>query len=72
MIFSNNYDKILWLILKNDNINRERILEFIENIPSDFLIKLQNTIKEYEEYKLNKSKIIIKLKFILFNIKLKI
>ena len=55
MIFNNNYDRILWLILKNDNINRERILEFIENIPSDFLIKLQNTIKEYEEYKLNKS-----------------
>ena len=55
MIFNNNYDRILWLILKNDNISRERILEFIENIPSDFLIKLQNTIKEYEEYKLNKS-----------------
>ena len=53
MIFSNNYDKILWLILKNDKINRERILEFIENIPLEFLENIKDSIREYEEYKLD-------------------
>lgn len=55
MVFNDNYDKILWLILKYDNSNRERILEFIENIPCEFLIKIQNVIKEYVEYKLDNS-----------------
>ena len=55
MIFNNNYDKILWLILKYDKSNRERILDFIENIPCEFLIKIQKVIKEYVEYKLDNS-----------------
>lgn len=55
MIFNNNYDKILWLILKYDKSNRERILDFIENIPCEFLIKIQNVIKEYVEYKSDSS-----------------
>lgn len=56
MIFNKDYDKMLWLILKNDKGNRERILEFIKSIPSDFLVKIQDTIKEYEEYKLSDDK----------------
>ena len=55
MIFSNNYDKILWLILKNDKINGDRVLEFIENIPLEFLDRIQDSIREYEEYKLDNS-----------------
>lgn len=60
MIFDKNYDKILWLILKGNKDNRERILEFIGSIPNHFLIKIQNTIKEYEEYKLDNNNLVKK------------
>lgn len=63
MIFDKNYDRTLWLMLKGDKDNRKIILEFIKLIPNHFLVKIQNTIKEYEEYKLDDNKELKKKNF---------
>lgn len=45
------YDKALWLILKNDNRNKKKILEFIRTIPSEFIFNIQDSIKLYNMMK---------------------
>lgn len=57
MIFDNNYDRVLWLIIKNDKSNRDRIISFIKSIPEDFVIRIQNTLVEYNKYKLDNENI---------------
>ena len=52
MIF-NEFDNALWLILKNDRKNRKKILEFIKTIPCNFIIDIQNSIDEYNQYMIN-------------------
>lgn len=52
MIFNENYDKVLWLMLLGNKNNSERIIEFIKSIPDEFLPVIQNTIEEYNKYRL--------------------
>lgn len=50
MIFNNNYDKSLYLILNNDNKNKDLILELINDIPAYFLKTIKPEINE--DYKI--------------------
>ena len=54
MIFDRNYDNILWLLIDGDKNNRDIIINFIKSIPSELLIKIQEAILEYNNYKLDK------------------
>jgi len=53
MIFGKNYDKTLKLLVDGDNKNRDKIIDFIRSIPNEFLERIQKTIVEYDNYKLN-------------------
>lgn len=46
MIFSNDIDKTLYLILANDKKNREDIANLIYNIPKDLIVRIQDKLKE--------------------------
>ena len=54
MIFSDELDKSLLLILKKDKKNRKEIIDFLRGIPKGLIINLQNEIKfiqsGYNEY----------------------
>lgn len=54
MIFDKNYDDVLWLLIEGDRNNRDIIINFIKSIPNELLVKIQNTILEYNSYKLSK------------------
>ena len=50
MIFDNDYDKALWLMLKADKKNRKMIAEFIRSIPSGLYEQIRKSISIYKEY----------------------
>lgn len=56
MIFDRERDKILELIANNDLENQDKILNFINDIPVEFLIIIQKGIEEYNKYIENKDK----------------
>lgn len=50
MIFDKDYyDKSLWLMLKVDRENRDRIIDFIKCIPYELHIQIQDSIRIYKE-----------------------
>lgn len=52
MIFNNNYDKSLYLILNNDKKNKDIVLDLLNNIPAYFLKTIQSALKEdYKAYR---------------------
>jgi len=53
MIFSNNYDRSLWLIVSGNK--KVRILDFINNIPIELIKEIQKSLELYQLY-LNKNK----------------
>ena len=44
-------DKSLLLILNADRKNRDRIIDFIKNIPDELILLINDRMKLYEEYK---------------------
>ena len=48
MIFGKDYDKSLYLILKNNIRNKELMNDFLGLIPYEFIIKIKNDIVCYE------------------------
>lgn len=53
MIFSNNYDRSLWLIVSGNK--KDIILDFINNIPSELIAEIQKSLQLYQLY-LHKNK----------------
>lgn len=58
MIFGKDYDKSLYLIIKNNIRNKELVNDFLSLIPYEFIIRIQNDIIEYENYNLKNNEII--------------
>ena len=52
MLFDNNFDKTLWLLIKSDRRNRGKIIDFVKSIPDEFILMIQEGLVEYEKYKL--------------------
>ena len=52
MLFDKNFDKTLWLLIKDDRRNREKIVDFIKSIPNEFMLMIQEGLFEYEKYKI--------------------
>lgn len=50
MIFSEELDKSLSLILESDKKNRDKIKCFIENIPASLFQQIYDKLEEYREY----------------------
>ena len=50
MIFNEELDKSLYLILESDNKNRENIKCFVESIPSEVFKQIYDKLEEYKEY----------------------
>ena len=50
MIFSEELDKSLSLILESDKKNRDKIKYFIENIPASLFQQIYDKLEEYREY----------------------
>ncbi len=44
MLFGKVYDDTLWLMLKADNKNREKIIEFIKELPEEVILKIRQDI----------------------------
>lgn len=51
MIFNENFDRSLWMIIKNDRKNRDRIVHFIKSIPYELIIMIQEVLVEYNKYR---------------------
>lgn len=47
MVFSEDYDKSLWLMICGDSFNRDEITFVIKNISFELLEQIQNTIIQY-------------------------
>jgi len=47
MIFNNDYDKSLWLMIYGDIINRDKISLVINNISFELLYNIQELIRQY-------------------------
>ena len=50
MIIDKEYDKFLWIILKVDKKNRQRIIEFIKSVPKPIFDGLEKSIEMYRKY----------------------
>lgn len=46
MIFNKYYDRTLWIMLSSNK--RQRILDFVNNIPKDLLKKIQSSLEMYQ------------------------
>lgn len=55
MIFNEDYDRSLWLILSGNKNNRERIANFIKEIPEELYKQIRKSLLRYREY-LNKNR----------------
>lgn len=53
MIFSEDFDSALCMILESDKKNKEKILGFIDSMPSDFYKKISLALEKYYEYEEN-------------------
>lgn len=49
MIFDFDYDKSLWLILKSERINKDKIINFIKSIPKGLYEDIYKSVKVYRE-----------------------
>lgn len=57
MIFDNNFDKTLCLIIKGDRKNGKKIVEFIKSIPYEFILMVREGLVEYERYKIENERL---------------
>ena len=46
MIFDENYDRSLWYILKADRKDRKELVDFIKELPEEFLSMIRSAIEE--------------------------
>ena len=53
MLFSNKLDYMLYLILKKDKKNREKIINILNKMPNEMYIEIQKILNKYEDIKLN-------------------
>lgn len=53
MIINKTYDKSLWLMLCSDKLNRKKIVDFINSIPSELYNKLRVSLGFYVDKKRN-------------------
>lgn len=52
MIFNEELDKSLYLILESDSKNKSNIKCFVESIPDELYQKIYDKLEEYKEYRL--------------------
>ena len=53
MIFNNEFDKSLWLMMKSDIKNRKKIVDFIKSIPYELILSIRDNLIEYDKYKID-------------------
>lgn len=53
MIFDNDYDKSLWLLVKADIDNKVKVTNFISSIPYELYIEIKDRLSKVNEYKSN-------------------
>ena len=49
MLFSNNLDKVIYVILKKDKNRRDNILKLLNMMPSNMYHEIQNILELYED-----------------------
>ena len=49
MIFDEEFDQSLWCIIKGDKKNRNKIVNFIKELPQEFIEMIRNGIEEYRK-----------------------
>ena len=54
MIFGSDYDKSLWLIMKSNKKNRDKIVDFIKNIPEELYLQIREKLMIVDEYRSKK------------------
>lgn len=62
MILGYGYDSSLWLLMKNDKVNRKAIVEFIRNIPEELYLDIKDKLSTINDYREGKIKVVDKNK----------
>lgn len=52
MILGNGYDSALWLLMKGDKEDRERIEDFIRSIPEELYLEIRDKLSIINDYRL--------------------